>query len=218
MNCLQRNKNGKQCSKNALEQHELYPGYCKFHINRFEAHLDVMNPMNPGNQPLHIPEPLNAAIPFNDLINNVFNENIDDRLMMFLFEFQDDIVIRSVGRNIQEQDMILFETIIGLPVEEQNFIITHYERLVELLQNEIRNIELARAENRQEQRLRVPNRIEIFQNNNPGVIQRILQAFGIQGQAPQNAPPQGELERFAKDNQNVHTSKTVEMVLETSKR
>jgi hypothetical protein len=216
MNCIQRNKNGKQCAKHALEQHGQYPGYCKFHITRFEANLDIPAPMNQANDPLHIPEPLNA-IPFNDLINNVFNENIDDRLTMFLVEFQNDIVIPAVGRNVQEQDMLLFETIIGLPVEEQNFLITHYERLVELLQIEIRHIEVARAENRPDEPIRIPHRLAILPNN-PGIIQRILQAIGIQGQAPQNAPPQGELERFAKDNQNVHTSKTVEMVLETSKR
>jgi hypothetical protein len=225
MNCLQRNKNGKQCSKHALEQHERYPGYCKFHITRFEANVDVPNPMNQEiqNQPIpFLPQPIqmNPFEPnFNNLVFEVVNGNIDDRLRMFLIEFQDDIVTPAIGRNVQEQDMLLFETIIGLPVEEQNFIITHYERLVELLQIEIRNIELARAENRPEEPVRIPHRIAVLPNNNPGIIQRILQAIGIQGQeqAPQQAP-QGELERFAKDNQNVHTSKMVEMVLETSKR
>jgi hypothetical protein len=219
MNCLQRNKNGKQCSKHALEQHGQYPGYCKFHITRFEANLDVPIPMNQVIQPLHIPVLPEPAVPFENLIFNVINENIDDRLMMFLVEFHEDVVIQSIGRTIQEQDMLLFEVIVGLPVDEQNFLITHYERLVEFLQIEIRRIELARAENRPEEPVRIPNRIAILPNNNPGIIQRILQAIGIQGQdqVPQNAP-QGELERFAKDNQNVHTTKTVEMVLETSKR
>lgn len=225
MNCLQRNKNGKQCSKHALEQHERYPGYCKFHITRFEANVDAPNPVNQEipNQPIPflpqlIPvEPLEQN--FNNLFFGVLNENVDDRLMMFLVEFQNDVVIPAIGRNVQEQDMLLFELIIGLPVEEQNFLITHYERLVELLQVEIRRIELARAENRPEEPVRIHNRVIALPNNNPGIIQRILQAIGIQNpeQIPQNNP-QGELERFSKDTQNVHTSKMVEMVLETSKR
>jgi hypothetical protein len=225
MNCLQRNKNGKQCSKHALEHHERYPGYCKFHITRFEANIDVPNPVNQEipNQPIPflpqlIPvEPLEQN--FNNLFFGVLNENVDDRLMMFLVEFQQDIVLPAIGRNVQEQDMLLFELIVGLPVEEQNFLITHYERLVELLQVEIRRIELARAENRPEEPVRIHNRVIALPNNNPGIIQRILQAIGIQNpeQIPQNNP-QGELERFAKDTQNVHTSKMVEMVLETSKK
>lgn len=219
MNCLQRNKNGKQCSKHSVEHHERYPGYCKFHITRFEANVDVPAPVNQEipNQPIpFLPQPEQN---FNNLIFGVLNENIDDRLMMFLVEFQNDIVLPAIGRNIQEQDMILFELIVGLPVEEQNFLITHYERLVELLQIEIRRIELARAENRPEEPVRIHNRVIALPNNNPGIIQRILQAIGIQNpeQIPNNNP-QGELERFAKDTQNVHTSKMVEMVLETSKR
>jgi hypothetical protein len=223
MNCLQRNKNGKQCSKSCIQTHTVYPGYCKFHITRFEANLDVPTPMNQDNPPPIpvLPEINPMEQDFNNLFVGAFNENIDVRLTMFLVEFQDEIVLPAIGRNIQDQDMLLFETIIGLPVEEQNFLITHYERLVELLQVEIRRIEVERAENRPLEPVRIHRRV-VVQNNNVGVIERIFQALGFQGQGqlPQNVPNQneGDLARFSKDTQNVHTSKMVEMVVETSKK
>lgn len=228
MSCLQRNKNGKQCSKNPLEHHERYPGYCKFHITRFEANLDVPTPINQEIQQQPVPI-LPGPVPnvfeqnFNNLFLGGFNENIDDRLTMFLVEFQNEVVFPAIGRNIQDQDMLLFETIITLPIDEQNFLITHYERLVELLQIEIRRIETARAENRPIDPVRI-NRNIIIQNNenNLGFIGRLLRDMGvpIEEIAPQNVPNQndGDLARFSKDTQNVHTSKMVEMVVETSKK
>jgi hypothetical protein len=238
MECLQRNKNGKRCSKLGIETHRVHPGYCKFHITRFEANLDVPTPFTENNHNIPIPE-LPAGGPvlgfnanFNDMdFLRLIDHNIDMRLNMFIRQFYNEIIIHGNGRNPEELDMILFESIVTLPAEEQNFLIVNYERLIELVQIEIRRIDQARINGNPVQPVPVQpiQRVQIPADG-MGIIQRILQAVGFreevqevpvhnQEQARQQPPQQDkELARFATDNQNVHTSKTVEMVLETSKK
>jgi hypothetical protein len=201
--CLQLNKNGKRCSKVALRNHPVHPGFCKFHITRFETEKDVPNSVPENFQNNNIP-----VLPV-----DVINQPVDQRILMFLVEFQEEVVFPAIGRNPQDQDMILFDAIITLPIEEQNFLITHYERLVELLHAEIERVQ---REGPNEQL--APRRIIIGQED-LGFMQRLLQFLGVQ-HPQRNVIPQneGDLARFAKDAQNVHTSKTVEMVLETSKK
>lgn len=237
MECLQRNKNGKRCSKLAIETHRVHPGYCKFHITRFEANVDVPTPFTENNQNIPIPElpgvpPLNFNANFDDMdFLRLIDHNIDMRLNVFIRQFYNDIIINGNGRNPEEIDMILFESIVTLPAEEQNFLIVNYERLIELIQNEIQRIEQARINGNPVQPVPVQP-IQRVQVDGMGIIQRILQAVGFRDEIPEipvqehprprqqalNRAEDKELARFATDNQNVHTSKTVEMVLETSKK
>jgi hypothetical protein len=43
MDCLQLNKNGKRCTKPASVHHPVHPGFCKYHITRFESEKDIPN-------------------------------------------------------------------------------------------------------------------------------------------------------------------------------
>ena len=235
MECLQRNKNGKRCSKIGVTAHPVHQGYCKFHINRFEAGTDTPDPFVENQQNINpgiVPE-LPGAVPglnfnFNEAdFMRLIDQNIDTRLNMFLEEFRAEIIIPGIGQGPEQHDMMLFEAIITLPIEEQNFLIANYERLAELLQVEIRRAQQANDEGRPPEPVRHVRRVAVIPEG-VGLIQRLLQAVGfrdvpdIPNEQPrpqaQAQPQERDLARFASDNQNVHTSKTVEMVLETSKK
>ena len=229
--CLQRNKNGKRCSKNAIATHRVHPGYCMFHINRFEAGTDIPTPFVENQQHNHAVPELPGLVPqlnFNEEdFARLINQNIDVRLNIFLEEFREEIIIPGIGQGPEQHDVMLFEAIITLPIEEQNFLIANYERLVELLQVEIRRAQQANAEGRPP--VQHVRRVAVIPEG-VGLIQRLLQVVGFRDVpvVPEEQPrPQvqaqaqaqdRDLARFATDNQNVHTSKTVEMVLETSKK
>ena len=236
MECLQRNKNGKRCSKFSIETHRVHPGYCKFHINRFEAGTDTPDPFVENQQNNQAIPELPGAVPLQFNFNEadfirLIDQNIDTRLNMFLQEFREDIVIPGIGQGPEQHDMMLFEAIITLPIEEQNFLIANYERLVELLQIEIRRVQQANVEGVPPGPVQHVRRVAVLPEG-VGLIQRLLQAVGFrdvpdipdvqprpEGQALNRVEAQDrDLARFASDNQNVHTSKTVEMVLETSKK
>jgi hypothetical protein len=235
MECLQRNKNGKRCSKIGVAAHPVHPGYCKFHINRFEAGTDTPDPFVENQQNINpgiVPELPGIAqglqFNFNEAdFMRLIDQNIDTRLTMFLEEFRAEIIIPGIGQGPEQHDMMLFEAIITLPIEEQNFLIANYERLVELLQVEIRRAQQANDEGRPPEPVRHVRRVAVIPEG-VGLIQRLLQAVGfrdvpdaqdvhLRPQA-QAQPQDRDLARFASDNQNVHTTKTVEMVLETSKK
>ncbi len=243
MECIQRNKNGEKCKK-PMKPDPDYDGYCKYHTTRFRGGQDTPNPIteNPiiPPPPAHHP-PLQRQRAQDDMrhFNEIFNDNfmnlvnldIDERLNIFLRANHDTIVIPSIGNRVQNQEALIFQVIENLPQEEQEFLVLHYERLFELLNMEIGRIERARAAGEPERV--VP--IVIPPRNQMNLIGRLLQAIGFhEDDAPRDIPrinvgqahlqralPQrveGDLERLANDNQNVHTSKVVDMVLETSKK
>lgn len=231
MECIQRNKNGEKCKK-PMKLDPDYDGFCRYHATRFRGGQDVPTPFaeNPviPLPPAHHP-PLQRQLAQHDMdqFNEIFNDNfmnfvnldIDERLNMFLRANHDTIVIPSIGNRVQNQEALIFQVIENLPQEEQEFLVLHYERLFELLNIEITRIERARIAGEPERiiPLVIPPRNQI------NLIGRLLQAIGFR--EDEDIPRvniaqrvEGDLERMANDKQNVHTTKVVDMVVDTSKK
>ena len=234
MECIQRNKNGEKCKKPAKPDPD-YEGYCKYHTTRFRAGNDNPNPVQNiegGNQvippaPARPPQIQRQRNPLENQLNQIFNVefmdlvnmDIDERLNIFLRAHHDDLVIPSIGNRVQNQEALLFQIIEHLPQEEQDFLVLHYERLFELLNVEINRIQRARVAGEPERvvPLVIPPRNQI------NLIGRLLQAIGFREEEAfplenLRQRPEGDLERLANDKQNVHTTKVVQMVLDTSKK
>lgn len=244
MECIQTNKNLEKCKK-PMKPDPDYDGYCKYHSNRFRAGIDTPIPFVALHQNfLHnpeIPPPIHAhppplvrqrahiENPFENLnqrfeveFMDLVNLDVDERLNMFLRAHHDDIVIPSIGNRVQNQEALIFQVIEHLPQEEQEFLVLHYERLFILLTTEITRIERAREAGEPERiiPLVIPPR------NQMNLVGRLLRAIGFHENEveeqrrvePQRVQVEGDLARLANDKQNVHTTKVVDMVVDTSKK
>jgi len=232
MQCIQRNKNGKRCTNNH-HNNETFPGYCTYHINRFNQNKDTPTPFVEEIPPIPdliqgqiIPPPtvlqraprvqvfpqIDGNIPFiveniDVDIENFINFNIDERIRNFINTNRNILFPNLIGKTLEEQDMILFDIIITLDQEQQNFMIANYIRLTELIQQEINNNGAPQQVNN------LPNRQDIL-------INAILGALGLHN-AQHDGPVQARrdnLEEFIKDKENVHTKEVVDPIMTLSKR
>ena len=215
MNCLQRCKNNSRCTRIGIQDDATYPGYCRFHINRFKEHKDVPDPIIDN---LNISDILpaeddqdiaiNAQFIFpgvNDIqihnLDNLINQNIDNRLTTFINDRKNDLHERLKPVPVIEHDDIIFQILFQLPQGERDFYIFNYERLFELIQHEVNGTPIRNNEN--------------LVNQPAGLINMILAALdpGIVNARVIN---RDNLNEFLKDEQNVHTKEVVNPVLTTA--
>ncbi len=237
MACIQKSKKNTRCSKIATND-ETYPGYCRYHINRFKEGKDQPDPviiaeLNIGNEeefqginPLPpIPElpiePEQNNIPRINIIPADFNANIIDNRIYDYIDINIPELRRRLQGNltIQQKDDILIEMVMRSEEEERGFLIANYERLFDLVHDVLNPIPI------QNLQPDVP----------PGIVNMILAALGFNNEAghagaiAHHEPGVGarvpaahrianNLGDFNQDTQNVHTKEVVDPVLQTSKK
>jgi hypothetical protein len=238
MACIQKSKKNTRCAKLAVDD-ETYPGYCRYHINRFKEGKDQPDPviiaeLNIG-EPLINPippipelpiEPENNNIPQNiprinimplafDFNDGIFrdppvNDDIDNRIYDYIDKNIPEIRRRMQGNlSFQQKDDILIEIVMRSEEEERGFLIANYERLFDLVHDTLNPI---------------PNQ-NIQQDVPPGIVNMILAALGFNNGAIQPVPGAPVARRLAnnlgdfnQDTQNVHTKEVVDPILETAKK
>jgi len=239
MACLQRNKNGQRCSKQACMEDAIHPGYCKFHIKRFMENKDIPNPvaLAGAGGPAPIPEarprlqavamprlPILEAFPLalNVRGQDDINPEIENRIRNFINLHRRAFINQLAGRNPQERDNIVFDYILTLPVPEQNFLIENYDLLLDIIEEDL---------GIQAQPARV-----LVQGGDQDAINQFLEAFRLvnvmadrlHGREPRAnaavaAAPRQEQARprnlgeFVADMQNVHTKEIVDPVIKNAK-
>jgi hypothetical protein len=177
----------------------------------------VQNPARPPRvrhnnrvQPLIPQLPMIRGIPILEFNENdldaIINFNLEERLRIFVNNNRDRLLPIANNKDPQEQDMLLFDIIVGLDQDEQNFVIGNYERLIQLINQMDNNLPP----------LEINNQIR----NNQGVlVNAILAAMGLN--APREPPARkrgDDLSSFVNDTENVHTKEVVNPVLETAKK
>jgi hypothetical protein len=234
MQCIQTNKNGKRCTYNCPHG-DANQGYCNYHMNRFNQNKDIPTPFQEPIQfqvnNLVIPQPPLQPPPLlripgiqfvaegfpleiNEVnIDNLFNMAIDNRINEFVETHRAQLEATVVGRNQIEQDIAIFDIVIGLTDQEyQNFLIANYERVVEIINQRVN------------QGIPLPQQDVIpMAQNQGGLINAILAALGLNNrvQNPQAQGAQGrrdDLAAFIQDKENVHTKEVVDPVVKTAKK
>jgi len=215
MNCLQRCKNNSRCTRLGIQDDNAYPGFCRFHINRFKENKDVPDPMIQNMDISDIlPQEeydefiMNPQIFFpgvNDIqihnLDNIINQNIDNRLLTFINNRKVELNDKLKPIPVIEHDDSIFQMIFRLPQNEREFYVFNYERLFELIQHEINGTPIRNVAN--------------LVNQPVGLINMILAAIdpGIMNARTIN---RDNLNDFLKDDQNVHTKEVVDPVLATA--
>lgn len=219
MPCIQRKKDGNQCTR-MIGNHPNYPTYCNYHSKRFEEGKDEPNPFqeNETNGITLPPFPINLEqlrfidIPFpNQEREEQLVRNFIQQHRRHLFEIIQD-------RNDEERDLVLFEFIMEFPQQQQEMLLIHYEKFVELILY-LRNHNRFPDTNPRPRNLNRDVVVQgIFQNRDD-ILQLLNNAFTEdEREEIRRGNRRENLQDFVNDKENVHTAEVVKPVLSVSQK
>lgn len=246
MQCIQNSKKNIRCA-NPCIQDPTYPGYCKYHVNRFKSNKDTPNPVIIAELAIQEVEPVQAIpagqalidapinVPFIADFNNIPRLNalpvaIDfgERIVRENINAEQNIDVRLNTYIDNHRDEIVTRILPNLPIQQKDDILiemvmqTNEEERGFLIANYEQLFDLVHA-----MIMPPPRRLDFdnIQDNPPaGLINMVLAALGFGADPPNNPIPNeavgGErnLIDFVQDNQNVHTKEIVGPVVQNAKK